>query len=102
MTDYSTLLSPEVKNTLDMKDKKQSKRVNKVVPRVEDSSKNIHIYKYYETYRRQYLHNAPFLTNEELCEFLNIKRNTLDHWCSMGRIGYSQPTNRQNSPVPKI
>ena len=61
----------------------------------EDLSKNIHKFKYYETLRRQYLHNAPFLTNEELCEFLNIKRNTLDHWCSMGRIGYSQPTNRR-------
>ena len=61
----------------------------------EDLSKNIHKFKYYATNRRQFLHNAPSLTNEELCEFLNIKRNTLDHWCSMGRIGYSQPTNRR-------
>jgi len=95
MTDYSTLLSPEVKNSLDMKDKNQSKRVNKVVPRVEDSSKNIHIYKYYETYRRHYLHNAPFLNSEEVCELFDIKPNTLDHWVRKGWIGFSHQTNKR-------
>lgn len=62
----------------------------------EDLSNNIHKFKYYETYRRQYLHNAPFLTNEEFCEYFNIKRNTLDHYCSTkGWISYTQPTNKR-------
>ena len=40
--------------------------------------------------------NADFLTNEEVCElFDDLRPNTLDHWCSSGKIGFSQPTNKR-------
>ena len=91
MTEYTQLLSPETKKTLDMKDPKTTKKVRKGISE-DNSSKNIHIYKYYETYRRHYLHNAPFLNSEEVCELFDIKPNTLDHWVRKGWIGFSHQT----------
>ena len=94
MTEYTQLLSPETKKSLDMNDKKTIKKVRKGISE-DNSSKNIHIYKYYETYRRHYLHNAPFLNSEEVCELFDIKPNTLDHWVRKGWIGFSHQTNKR-------
>ena len=90
--EYTDILSPETRNTLDMKDKKQSKTVKRVQ---EDTSKNIHKFKYYERYGRQYLHNAPFLLSEELADYFGVKPNTVDHWVTKGWIGFSRPTNKR-------
>ena len=48
-----------------------------------------------QTYRRQYLANKEWLTSEEAAEYFDIKPNTLDHWCSMGKISFYQPTNKR-------
>ena len=88
--EYTDILSTETKKSLDMKDNKIKKvRVQ------EDSSKNIHRHKYYERFSRQQLHSYEFLTNQEVCDLFGIKPNTLDHWCSDGIIGFSQPTNKR-------
>jgi len=55
----------------------------------------IHIHKYYLTFRRKYLSEAPCLDNEELMEYLDVAKDTLNQWCSRGKIGYSMPTNRR-------
>ena len=59
------------------------------------AEKPIHLHKYYETYRLTYLSTAPFLDNEQLCEYLKVKLNTLDHWCCQGKIAYSMPSNKR-------